>query len=92
MAEGFGDADAVPQERIHLRQILLPVRREVADVSFDQRDATKKPPAYLSPLWILLMRERLKSATVAGWPALKASRETGAEIPDWNVAKNSSGK
>lgn len=60
-------------------------------MTLDQRDATKKPPAYLSPLWVLTMRERLKSATAAGWPALKASRETGAEIPNWSVAKTRSG-
>lgn len=26
----------------------------------DGRDATPEPPAYLDPLWVLLMRERLK--------------------------------
>ena len=53
----------------------------------DSRDFLKDPPAYLDPLWILLMRARLKSAAEAGWPALKESREAGAIAPDWSIAE-----
>lgn len=41
----------------------------------DQRDATREPPAYLDPRWILTMRRRLREFQVTG------------KIEDWYPAK-----
>jgi hypothetical protein len=32
----------------------------------DQRDATKEPPAYLDPRWVLMMRKRLREFQETG--------------------------
>lgn len=34
--------------------------------SLDARDATKKPPAYLNPYWVLRMRRRLERFKISG--------------------------
>jgi hypothetical protein len=44
-------------------------------MTLDARDATPEPPAYLDPLWVLLMRERIRNF-----------QETG-KIEDWYPAK-----
>lgn len=55
--------------------------------SADPRDYSKDPPAILDPLWILAMRERMRSALGAGWPKFAVSRERGADMPDWGIVK-----
>lgn len=51
-------------------------------MSLDSRDYSKEPPAMLDPLWVLLMRERLRNFQATGnleWYAGK--------VEDWSPAK-----
>jgi hypothetical protein len=47
----------------------------------DARDATKEPPAYLDPRWVLMMRKRLREFQETG------RMEWYKRVEDWSPAK-----
>ena len=58
-------------------------------MKLDQRDTTKKPPAMLSPIWVLRMRLMLLDAKENGdkpWPYGAKGKESVAQQKDWAVA------